>query len=32
MAGFNAVWTAPEQLPSRREIADPAAWLRRVHG
>jgi coenzyme F420 biosynthesis associated uncharacterized protein len=32
MAGFNAVWSAPDRLPSAAEIADPAAWLRRVHG
>lgn len=32
MAGFNAVWTSPETLPSRAEITDPEAWLRRVHG
>lgn len=32
MDGFNAVWTGPEYLPSRAEIADPAGWLRRVHG
>ena len=32
MDGFNAVWTAPEQLPTREEIGDPAAWVRRVHG
>jgi coenzyme F420 biosynthesis associated uncharacterized protein len=30
MAGFNAVWTSPETLPTRAEITDPAAWLRRV--
>ncbi|GAA4718830.1 zinc-dependent metalloprotease [Isoptericola chiayiensis] len=30
--GLNAVWTAPENLPSSREIADPRAWVRRVHG
>jgi coenzyme F420 biosynthesis associated uncharacterized protein len=30
MAGFNAVWTSPETLPTRAEIADPAGWLRRV--
>lgn len=30
--GLNAVWSAPEQLPSAREIADPRAWVRRVHG
>ncbi len=28
--GFNAVWTSPQTLPSRDEIADPAAWLARV--
>ncbi|HEX4702704.1 MAG TPA: zinc-dependent metalloprotease [Pseudonocardiaceae bacterium] len=32
MAGFNAVWTSQETLPTRAEIADPDAWLRRVHG
>ncbi|MBA8826559.1 coenzyme F420 biosynthesis associated uncharacterized protein [Saccharopolyspora lacisalsi] len=32
MEGFNAVWSAPEHLPSRAEITDPAVWLRRVHG
>lgn len=32
MPGFNAVWTSPEQLPSRAEIANPQAWLRRIHG
>lgn len=32
MSGFNAVWSAPEALPSRAEIKDPALWLRRVHG
>jgi uncharacterized protein (DUF2342 family) len=30
MDGFNAVWTSPETLPTRAEITDPAAWLRRV--
>lgn len=30
--GFNAVWTSPTTLPSAREIADPIAWVRRVHG
>jgi coenzyme F420 biosynthesis associated uncharacterized protein len=30
MTGFNAVWTSPDTLPTRAEIADPAAWLRRV--
>jgi coenzyme F420 biosynthesis associated uncharacterized protein len=32
MDGFNAVWAAPEYLPSRTEIGDPEAWVRRVHG
>jgi coenzyme F420 biosynthesis associated uncharacterized protein len=32
MEGFNEVWAAPENLPSRAEIGDPAAWVRRVHG
>lgn len=31
MAGFNAVWTSPETLPSMAEIADSRAWVRRVH-
>ena len=30
MDRFNAVWTSPETLPTRPEIADPAAWLYRV--
>jgi coenzyme F420 biosynthesis associated uncharacterized protein len=30
--GFNAVWGGPEMLPSPAEIADPAAWVSRVHG
>ena len=32
MDGFNAVWASPENLPSRAEIGDPEAWVRRVHG
>jgi coenzyme F420 biosynthesis associated uncharacterized protein len=32
MDGFNAVWTSPNTLPSRTEIGDPEAWVRRVHG
>jgi coenzyme F420 biosynthesis associated uncharacterized protein len=32
MEGFNVVWSAPETLPTRAEITDPDAWLRRVHG
>jgi coenzyme F420 biosynthesis associated uncharacterized protein len=31
-AGANAVWDGPQNLPSPREIADPRAWVRRVHG
>ncbi|MGH3517066.1 MAG: zinc-dependent metalloprotease [Haloechinothrix sp.] len=31
MDGFNAIWTSPNTLPSRAEIAEPSAWLRRVH-
>ncbi|KQX66261.1 zinc-dependent metalloprotease [Angustibacter sp. Root456] len=31
MDGFNAVWTSPETLPTPQEIADPRAWVRRVH-
>ncbi|GAA1833196.1 zinc-dependent metalloprotease [Microlunatus capsulatus] len=30
MAGFNQVWTSPETLPTRDEIADPTRWLARV--
>ena len=30
--GFNAVWTRPDFLPMPEEIADPSAWVRRVHG
>ena len=30
MDGFNAVWTGPETLPSKDEIADPDAWVARV--
>ncbi len=32
MDGLNEVWVEPDRLPSKAEIADPAAWLRRVHG
>jgi coenzyme F420 biosynthesis associated uncharacterized protein len=31
MAGFNAVWDGPQNLPTRPEIADPESWVRRVH-
>ena len=30
--GLNAVWSDAAHLPSAREIADPRAWVRRVHG
>ena len=30
MADFNAVWERSENLPSKAEIADPAAWVDRV--
>jgi coenzyme F420 biosynthesis associated uncharacterized protein len=32
MEGFNKVWVEPANLPSKDEIADPAAWVTRVHG
>ncbi|QIX28878.1 zinc-dependent metalloprotease [Nocardioides sp. JQ2195] len=32
MDGFNAVWESPENLPDKAEIADPSAWVARVHG
>ena len=31
MQGFNCVWESPETLPTRAELADPGAWLRRVN-
>lgn len=31
MAGFNSVWTSPNTLPTKAEIADPASWVRRIH-
>jgi coenzyme F420 biosynthesis associated uncharacterized protein len=31
MDGFNRVWTSPNTLPTAEEIADPQAWVRRVH-
>jgi coenzyme F420 biosynthesis associated uncharacterized protein len=30
MAGFNKVWTSPETLPTRAELANPREWLDRV--
>jgi coenzyme F420 biosynthesis associated uncharacterized protein len=32
MDGFNAVFAEPAHLPTKDEIHDPAAWVRRVHG
>lgn len=30
--GLNAVFAGPDQLPTPAEVADPAAWVARVHG
>ena len=30
--GFNQVWESPQTLPRPTEIADPRAWITRVHG
>ena len=30
MDGFNRVWTSPETLPTKAEIAQPSLWVRRV--
>lgn len=30
--GLNAVWASATALPTAAEIADPPAWIRRVHG
>ena len=30
--GFNAVWTSPETLPRKAELAAPLDWVERVHG
>ncbi|MBI1758741.1 MAG: zinc-dependent metalloprotease [Actinobacteria bacterium] len=30
--GFNAVWSAPETLPTRAELSAPLDWVERVHG
>jgi coenzyme F420 biosynthesis associated uncharacterized protein len=32
MATFNRVWTSPETLPTRDELAAPLRWLERVGG
>ncbi|WP_406059496.1 zinc-dependent metalloprotease [Streptomyces sp. NBC_01077] len=31
MDGFNRVWTSPNTLPTKAEIATPADWIARVH-
>ncbi|GAA2413786.1 zinc-dependent metalloprotease [Streptomyces glaucosporus] len=31
MEGFNKVWTSPNTLPTKAEIAKPADWVARVH-
>lgn len=31
VAGFNRVWTSPNTLPTKAEIATPADWIARVH-
>ena len=31
-SALDPAWADPEGLPTAREIADPAAWVRRVHG
>lgn len=31
MDGFNKVWTSPNTLPTKAEIAKPADWIARVH-
>jgi coenzyme F420 biosynthesis associated uncharacterized protein len=30
MDGFNKVWTSPQTLPTRAELAKPSEWLERV--
>jgi coenzyme F420 biosynthesis associated uncharacterized protein len=32
MSAFNRVWESPATLPTRQEIREPLAWVRRVHG
>ncbi|MPY32378.1 zinc-dependent metalloprotease [Streptomyces adustus] len=31
MDGFNRVWTSPNTLPTKAEIAEPGDWVARVH-
>jgi len=32
MEAFNRVWESPDTLPTRQEIREPLAWVRRLHG
>ncbi len=32
MEAFNRVWESPQTLPTRQEIREPLAWVRRLHG
>lgn len=32
VSGLNTVWESPAALPTRAEISDPTAWMRRVLG
>jgi coenzyme F420 biosynthesis associated uncharacterized protein len=32
MERFNRVWESPATLPTRQEIREPLAWVRRIHG
>ncbi|MCM2580338.1 zinc-dependent metalloprotease [Streptomyces meridianus] len=32
MDDFNRVWTSPNTLPTKAEIAEPERWITRVHG
>ncbi|MEX2292124.1 MAG: zinc-dependent metalloprotease [Mycobacteriales bacterium] len=32
MQGFNRVWESPATLPTRQEIREPLAWVRRIDG
>ncbi|MFF0265393.1 zinc-dependent metalloprotease [Kribbella sp. NPDC004536] len=32
MEGLNRVWTGPNTLPTKNEIANPDAWVARLHG
>jgi len=32
VSGLNTVWESPATLPTRRELVDPTAWMRRVLG